>query len=670
MRLGAKLAGAVNTDFQSETIELLLEFDIPEQLKVELLGRTRTRLVLQALAAAINSSDYDVCLASINALMQMPSADAAMVVKEKLLTLKQKAQQRRKFSNRDIDIHTAIIQALGYLAPEEAIREIRSEEGNSLVDTLHLFGSLHLLLGRLSGAECLPELLRYSASFEPSVRQQAAEVLGEIDEANSVQVLQSMLEDTSVHVRRSVIQSLIKLKRTDLTIRQLVEDISDGSACDWAIKKLVELNHQNSILLLFELLQSPLEQHSLSAAWILSHLGYDDALPYLLEKLNSGSYTIRRSSAIALGQLKRAEAIPELKQALRHYLFAPGRDLRIAYHKGNQDECFILGADTDELFSLGDSAIHWRWAWEIRSSRMQIAEALIKIGTQTAINVLIDALASWHPSRIEVAIALTQHGRDDGISVLLSHVEMPNASFMEESIAALATAAVTRRTDLLPDLFKLAESDRYTILRTFTLTLGKKFDDISVLSKFNILEKLKDLELKCPDEYLSFAIASIQNRCQFYNYEIFQKQLPLLSINLYNRIQPGVTVNNTFNIGNLDAGSGSVNLGGTITGDQVGTQNNSSDPKIIKALAKILEEIQQKHSQPSSQTPDIIDVEFEEIKRDQPQRWQTIMDLLSVTFAGGVEAIKIVAPELGIPIEVAKRLYEIYDRNRKSLPGR
>lgn len=40
-----------------------------------------------------------------------------------------------------------------------------------------------------------------------------------------------------------------------------------------------------------------------------------------------------------------------------------------------------------------------------------------------------------------------------------------------------------------------------------------------------------------------------------------------------------------------------------------------------------------------------------------------IMDLLSLAFAGGVEAIKIVAPQLGVPIEVAKRLYEIYDRN-------
>jgi len=39
-------------------------------------------------------------------------------------------------------------------------------------------------------------------------------------------------------------------------------------------------------------------------------------------------------------------------------------------------------------------------------------------------------------------------------------------------------------------------------------------------------------------------------------------------------------------------------------------------------------------------------------------------------FAGGLEAVKVVAPILGIPIEVGKSLYEMSDRNRKQLPGR
>jgi HEAT repeat protein len=666
LRLGARFAGAVNEKFQSRTINLILKRNVLEQVKVKLLGQTGTQFVLEALATSINSLDYDVCLASISALLRIPSKDSALVLKEKLVKFKHKSQQQRKFSNQDIDIYTAIIQALSYLAPEEAIKEIRSEDDNSLVDTLHLFGGLHFLLGRLSGVQCLPELRVYSLSSESSVRQQAAEVLGEIDEENSIKLLQSMLEDTSTRVRQSAILALIRLKRTELTIQQLVRDVSDEKARDWASKKLVELNHRDSIPLLLDLLRSFTEPSSLHAAWILSYLGYDDALPYLLERLNHENYTVRRGASVALGQLKRPEAIPELEKALRHYLFAPDRDISIARYEGD-DEIFIQGADINELSNLGKLGLHWTWAYEIHSSRMRIADALLKIGTHDAINVLVGALASWHPSQIEVAIALTQYGRDEGIPILLSHVKTPNASFMEESVTALSTAALTR-PEILPDLFSLAEVDRYTVLRNFTLTLGRLFDDLSLLRKFNILERLKELNLKCPDDYIDYAIAAIQNRCQFYNYEIFQKQLPLLSNQQING-QSGGVVNNNFNIGTLNAGSGAVNLGGTIQGNQVGTQNNyASDPKVIEALAEILKQIQQKHPQ-AQQTPDVIDVEFEEIRRDQPQRWQTIMDLLSVAFAGGVEAIKIVAPQIGIPIEVAKRLYEIYDRNRKSLPG-
>jgi predicted NACHT family NTPase len=49
-----------------------------------------------------------------------------------------------------------------------------------------------------------------------------------------------------------------------------------------------------------------------------------------------------------------------------------------------------------------------------------------------------------------------------------------------------------------------------------------------------------------------------------------------------------------------------------------------------------------------------------------PQTWK---DLLSLLFAGGFEAAKLAKPEIGIPIEILKHFYKIWDRNRKQLPG-
>jgi DNA-binding PucR family transcriptional regulator len=51
-----------------------------------------------------------------------------------------------------------------------------------------------------------------------------------------------------------------------------------------------------------------------------------------------------------------------------------------------------------------------------------------------------------------------------------------------------------------------------------------------------------------------------------------------------------------------------------------------------------------------------------------PGNWQRWQDILSVFFSSSIEATKVFVPVAGIPIEILKRLYEIYDRNRKQNP--
>lgn len=60
---------------------------------------------------------------------------------------------------------------------------------------------------------------------------------------------------------------------------------------------------------------------------------------------------------------------------------------------------------------------------------------------------------------------------------------------------------------------------------------------------------------------------------------------------------------------------------------------------------------------------------FEAMPQQNPQNWQRWRDIFSLLFAGGIEATKVLVPVAGIPIEVSRRLYEIYDRDRKQLPG-
>jgi hypothetical protein len=133
---------------------------------------------------------------------------------------------------------------------------------------------------------------------------------------------------------------------------------------------------------------------------------------------------------------------------------------------------------------------------------------------------------------------------------------------------------------------------------------------------------------------------------------------------------------NTFNIGSFNADNAAVNLGGTVQGDQIGTQTQYTfpDPKqteAVRAVSELLHDIRSRHPQASdAEILEMIENGFATMRQTNPQKLQRWVDLFSIVFAGGVEAVKVVAPLLGIPSEVGKRLYEIYDRNRKQLPNR
>ena len=117
--------------------------------------------------------------------------------------------------------------------------------------------------------------------------------------------------------------------------------------------------------------------------------------------------------------------------------------------------------------------------------------------------------------------------------------------------------------------------------------------------------------------------------------------------------------------------SGDVN----VERDMVGFQYNYTfpDPKQAEAVSqvsRVIQDIRQQNPQTSeTETIDIIERGLATMHQENPQKWRRWVDILSVVFAGGVEAIKIVAPALGIPIAMSQRLYEIYDRNRNQLPG-
>ncbi|MBD1915147.1 MULTISPECIES: hypothetical protein [Cyanophyceae] len=93
-------------------------------------------------------------------------------------------------------------------------------------------------------------------------------------------------------------------------------------------------------------------------------------------------------------------------------------------------------------------------------------------------------------------------------------------------------------------------------------------------------------------------------------------------------------MNNSFNIQNFNTNNAAVNLGGTIEGDQIGTQNHYSHaPEVQEAVVELqtlLTQLQTQHSTVTTETEAIaiIDAEFTEIKQTPAHRLATLRQQL------------------------------------------
>ncbi len=93
-------------------------------------------------------------------------------------------------------------------------------------------------------------------------------------------------------------------------------------------------------------------------------------------------------------------------------------------------------------------------------------------------------------------------------------------------------------------------------------------------------------------------------------------------------------MNNNFNIQNFTANNAAINLGGTIEGDQVGTQNyTATDPEVQGAIADLkafLTQLQAQYPQVTTEAEAliIIDAEFTEIKQSPTNKLVTLRQQL------------------------------------------
>jgi HEAT repeat protein len=478
LMLGAWLAGEVKPEFQEQTVGLLTRLmeqnNLPEWLKVELWGRTRSTFTIASLIKLFNEYDFELPdhISEIffhNVAENYSSLDLleALDIEDSIIC-SNIAEILRGFS---LDQEVPDFQQL----PKS--QDITHNAENKFVDKNCLRPSVSELITNLK-SENIWE------------RERATSNLGEIRAEQAIPELVSLLEDENHHVRKSASLALGKIA-SDHAIPALVQ-MMESQDEDPEFCQMVGLGYG-----LINICKVACET--------LANIRSELAIAALLKASKHRHYYIRREAIRALGTIGSDEIILTILESL---------------HDVHGDVC-VNAAQT-----LGDVGL------EIAISELLIAlkdggsllresaaEALGKIGLEKAVPGLLAALEDEESDVVETASwALVKIGSEHGLKGILLALESPD-DFVRRNAADVLGQITSIQS--IPSLFKALEDDVNDVRWSAAETLGKFKGDRAA----HILPNLLTLLPSQSGEQAFKAIQAIQANCKYYNYEIFQAHL-------------------------------------------------------------------------------------------------------------------------------------------------
>lgn len=506
----------------------------------------------------------------------------------------------------------------------------------------------------------------------PQIYQAIIRSLGLFDADEAVSALANLIKSPDSSIRKQAAKTLIEHKRTNAS-DDLILHLSNS---DWNIRWCAAVvlgnfaNHAAIPMLLEGLSYKDNRGIRITAAQLLSKFEKDEVIFALRSSLKDPDYAVRRSAAISLANFNQQEAIPELIKALRHYY--PSDDLsesvEIPFQLQDNGIVFIRGMTYEILNQLGDNEAIKAWLFEgnSRSVREQVADALGKFNTEEVIQGLFSVL---HKGFKAAAVPLWKLGKQEVVPELIELLQdSSQISSNNKVIDTLVSLASLGNLEIISQLISILENindyshtDFYFKNRVAIVLAGIEHQAMP-----RYLPKLVNLLPTEVGDQVSWAIDAIQFRCGFYNYEI--AQYSPLELNVTDTIegQPSqiniyIMSDNKFDFDQRGATIG-VNVaseGSHIKFIQYAKQSiNISEQDLAEAAQKIqalLNQLAQTYPPTSEPQQKTFIQKFLEHLESTP-------NLIKVILAGGIEGLKVLCPPAGIPIEMARRLYEVVQK--------
>jgi len=660
--LGARLAGEVQGDFQKRTVGLVDELDVPQWLKVELLGMTRSDEAIPGLLELVEDSDSDVRRSAADALGKI-GGDRAIQGLLKLV------------EHSDYYVRRSVAYALGNIGDDRAIRGLLKLIEHS---DYYVRWSAAGALGKIGDKKAIPGLLKLLEDSHPSVRRRAADALGNIGDDRAIPGLLKLLEDSHPYVRSSAAYALGNIggDRAIPGLLKLVED-SDSDVRSSAAYVLGNIGGDQAIPGLLKLLEDSDSDVRRIAADALGKIGDKKAMPESLKLVEHSHSDVRSSAADALGNIGDDRASPEslkLVEDSDSYVYLRWRE---AYAL---DQIVDQKASPEFLKLVEDSDSYVRW---------READASDQIGDAQAIPELLKLVEhSDSYVRRMVADALGKIGDDRAIPGLLKLVEDSDSDVRSSAAYALGKIGGARA---IPGLLKLVEHSDYSVRRTAADALGKIGDDRAIPGLLKLVEH-SDSYVRSSAAYALGKIAkqhaekvaphlphlltlipsksgkefhrlilAIQAACKYYNYPIHQLSLaphpakPSQPTELLVKIDETTQQIHKRTKQMADqptqdfshATFQSPVIFGTNHGYQAHhlhiAAEQSSPEAALNAVVQIIQALEKKYTnvQDEQQARIIIDAEFKEIKQQKRIEWKNLISLQRLYNGAKNAAVKV-----------------------------
>jgi HEAT repeat protein len=531
---GARLAGEATLSLQQATVNIILQKGFQPSLIIWLLEQTQSQYALPFLFNIHKNGCSDTRWRATRALGNIRNV---AVLKYLIDALK----------DRDSSVRQKAVESLGKLGNSEAVPNLCQ----LLDDEYFLVRSFVIdVLGKLEGRaaiDCLKSALKHD---DYTVKTKAAEFLGQRVPQEVIALLNEEFNNGNADTKTDTLQLLGETKNA-AAIPILICALSES---DWIVRSQavsqigllgIWLDSdvlEDGVTAVIHILQSDPEISVRSSAAIsLGGMGHIRAVPVLIEALSKDDPVVRSSAAYALGRLQDRSAISELIRSLQdedYVCEAAIRSLRIlnaveslpALRKLLQRKA--INVRREVIFTLGflgDSKdlpnLYKALKDKEFSIRLYAAYSLSELNNRKGIPILEDALKTGNKDARERAVGGLQNFKKKvGLSSIVS------TAFKDDEYSIRKNAV-----DFLED-FKESQE----VVNQLKIALDSPNEDIcrnpmdaaKILGNAEVLSCLTQLaKIIIVVERPLEAIAAIQSRCGFYNYEIGQYFLLIQNLN-------------------------------------------------------------------------------------------------------------------------------------------